>query len=147
MQLIRSTDSVVLSSNRALLEYSRPVRKISSFTSRQYYQENLQEKSNNLLHSGSMTEFVHQNKCPRPLLTNKTRLTNLILFCHFQGANKYSVIFIARPELTVYQSFNYFENQYLYRGSPLPAHSISADSQHSVFPGALLTLISLVLRN
>ena len=68
MQLIRSTDSVVLSSNRALLEYSRPVRKISSFTSRQYYQENLQEKSNNLLHSGSMTEFVHQNKCTWEIL-------------------------------------------------------------------------------
>ena len=62
-KLIRSTDSVVLSSDRALLEYGRLVRKISSFTSRQDYQANLQGKSNNLLHSGSMTEFVHQNKC------------------------------------------------------------------------------------
>ena len=59
MQLIHSTDSVVLSSDRALLEYSRRVRKISSFTSRQDYQANLQGKSNNLLHSGSMTEFLH----------------------------------------------------------------------------------------
>ena len=133
MQLIRSTDSVVLSSDRALLEYSGLVRKISSFTSRQDYQANLHGKSNNLLHSGSMTEFVHQNKCPHPLLTNKTRLTNLILFCHFQGANKYSVIFIARPELTVYQSFNYFENQYLYRGSSLHTVSVHTDSHNTIF--------------